>query len=251
MGVYEDIEAAQATVEKDILQLAFDRSQLTNLEASAVKGGPDVSSSQGNINWTSVKGAGYDICFPKVADGDVIDSTFTAARIANIEAAGLTYAPYYYGRVASPGNQERNGRLEAAMAVYFASRQGWGRAGDLPLVYDFETLNGQTEAEAANHLLKFIGGYRGLMTHYPFIYTAPSFWNTSILPNLTADNKASVANCPLWIADWGVTKPHVPPPWDTWTFWQYTDHGAVPGVTGPVDLNRANITTSQLNALRI
>jgi lysozyme len=32
---------------------------------------------------------------------------------------------------------------------------------------------------------------------------------------------------PLWIANYGVTKPNIPPPWsaDEWTFWQYTDKG--------------------------
>jgi lysozyme len=250
MGAYDDIVSVRADVDALAQELESTKARLADLEANVVKGGPDVSSVQGDVNWPAVKGAGYDICFPKVADGDVVDATFSAARIANIKSAGLSYAPYYFGRVASPANNQRNGRLEAAMAVYFASRQGWGREGDLPLVYDFESANSQSVQDAATHLLKFIGGYRGLMTHYPIIYTMPAFF-AQINAVLTADQRASVANCPLWVAHWDVLKPTVPSPWSDWTFWQYTNKGSVPGVTGPVDVSRANITTAQLSSLRI
>lgn len=250
MGAYDDIVNARDKVAALADQLADARASLSALEADVVQGGPDVSSFQGDIDWGKVRAAGYDIVFPKVADGDLVDTTFSASRIASIKSAGLSYAPYHFGRVASPANKERNGRLEAAMAVYFASRQGWGRTGDLPLVYDFEDLNGQTPTEAATHLLKFIGGYRGLMTHYPFIYTTPSFWS-QINSVLDATQRTSVANCPLWIAHWGVAKPSVPTPWADWTFWQYTDKASVPGISSPCDNSRANITKTVLDSLRI
>jgi len=52
-----------------------------------------------------------------------------------------------------------------------------------------------------------------------------------------ADNGYAV----LWIAHWGVTNPDVPGSnWGgkSWTFWQYTSDGLVPGISGRVDLDR-------------
>ncbi len=36
--------------------------------------------------------------------------------------------------------------------------------------------------------------------------------------------------------------------WPGWSFWQYTSRGAVPGITGSVDLNRFNGTLGDLHA---
>src|SRR3989304_316015 len=48
---------------------------------------------------------------------------------------------------------------------------------------------------------------------------------------------------PLWIANYGVTKPLVPKPWTEWTFWQFTDKGdgSIYGVESKnIDLNYFN-----------
>jgi GH25 family lysozyme M1 (1,4-beta-N-acetylmuramidase) len=250
MGLWDDLAAARNAVEADKAKLAADQALLDNLVASAVVGGPDVSSNQGDVDWTKVKGAGYDIVFPKVSDGDVIDTTFSPGRIASIKSAGLSYAPYYFARVAAPGNSERPPRAECAMAVYFAMKQGWGLAGDLPLVYDFEDLNGQTAAKAAAHLMGFVSAYKGLMGHNPIIYTAPG-WFAQVYNALTTIQRTILAACPLWVAHWNVTAPTVPAPWSDWTFWQFTDKASVPGVTVAADNNRANITKTALDGLRI
>jgi len=50
----------------------------------------------------------------------------------------------------------------------------------------------------------------------------------------------------LWVAHWGVNAPTVPAQnWGgrSWTFWQYTNCGSVPGISGCVDLDRFNGTS--------
>jgi LysM repeat protein len=37
--------------------------------------------------------------------------------------------------------------------------------------------------------------------------------------------------------------------WDAWTFWQYSESGSVPGISGSVDLDYFNGTLSDLEAL--
>lgn len=250
MSLRDDIAAAKALVTSLSQQLSDAQAALAALEASLVKGGPDVSAFQGDVDWVKVKAAGYDLVFPKVADGDVVDTTFSPGRISSIKAAGLSYVPYYFARVAAANNNERNARAECAMAVYFATKQGWGKTGDLPLVYDFEDLNGQPAIKAAVHLIGWIRAYKGLMGHNPVIYTTPAFFS-QIHTVLTDSERAQVAACPLWVAHWGVSAPSVPAPWTDYTFWQFTSSASVPGVTGQCDNNVTNITKTALDGLRI
>jgi lysozyme len=62
------------------------------------------------------------------------------------------------------------------------------------------------------------------------VYTNPSF--------AEAGNCAGMNSWALWIAHYGVSRPTVPRPWSTWTFWQTGD--------SPIDLDRFNGTDAQL-----
>lgn len=73
----------------------------------------------------------------------------------------------------------------------------------------------------------------------PYIYTRTSFWDKYV-----AETPDIVKECPLWIARWGEAPPQpyeLPKGWHDWAIWQYADKGSVPGITGPVDLNRIKI----------
>jgi GH25 family lysozyme M1 (1,4-beta-N-acetylmuramidase) len=197
--------------------------------------GFDVSDVQGDIDFTKSHTSGNSFAVVRVADGSVRDARYGPGRIAALRESGLAWLPYYFGRVASGENNERDGAAEAAMAIQLARKGGWGRKSDLPLAYDFETANGQTAPKCARHLLQFIDAYRKARGHYPIIYTGPSFW-TSILPHLTPSQCKLVQRCPLWLAHWEVPKPQHIEPWgDTWMLWQDSDHGTVPGVSTKCD----------------
>jgi lysozyme len=203
--------------------------------AATMLRGFDVSDARGDIDFHRAHASGIGFAIVRVADGNVRDTRYGPGRIKALRESGLAWFPYYFGRVASPDNSERNGTREAAMAIQFARAGGWGRKGDLPLAYDFETPNGQSPAKCARHLLQFVDAYRRDRGHYPILYTGPSFW-TSILPNLTARQRDRVKRCPLWIAHWDVPKPGSLEPWgDTWMLWQYSDHGRVAGVPSKCD----------------
>ncbi len=197
--------------------------------------GFDVSDVQGDVDFDKAHASGMAFAVVRVADGDIRDTRYGPGRIAALRQSGLAWFPYYFGRVASATNDQRTGTAEAAMAIGFARKAGWGRKGDLPLAYDFETANGQSAAKCARHLLQFVDAYRKDRGHYPIVYTGPGFWNT-ILPHLTAGQRDRVRRCPLWIAHWEVLKPGSVDPWgDTWMLWQYSDHGTIRGVTTKCD----------------
>ena len=264
MTLLDDLDAARAGLASLLDQdtslhtkIADQRALIARLEATTMKGGPDVSKYQGDVDWNKVAGAGYDICFPKVSDGDLNDELWTASRVASVRAAGLSFAPYYYARVASDGNGQRTPRTEAAMAYYFASKAGWGRAGDLPLVYDVEanagetnTFQGQAPDKAANHIVNFVKRYNGLTGHYPIIYTFPYAWSI-LLPSFTTDDKAILTKCALWIAHYTTGNPTIPAPWAGATFHQFTDKATVPGIANPCDLNKVLVSRAAVDGLRI
>ena len=149
-------QLASALADLNAKKAAYDSAQAlyNSLLAQSVPDGLDVSEFNGDVDWPTVKtSAGF--AFVRSADGDYNDKLYTAARVAAIRAAGLPFGVYQFARVASDTNGQRDGRTEAAMAYYFARRQGWGVKGDLPLVYDFEAQSyaGQTAAKSAAHVL--------------------------------------------------------------------------------------------------
>jgi lysozyme len=197
--------------------------------------GFDVSDVQGDVDFAKAHAAGNAFAVVRVADGDVRDTRYGPGRVAALRASGLAWFPYYFGRVASPQNSERDGAAEAALAIQLARKAGWGRKSDLPLAYDFETANGQPAPKCARHLLQFVAAYRKDRGHYPIVYTGPSFWS-GILPHLTSSQRDRVRRCPLWLAHWDVPHPQAIEPWgDAWVLWQYSDHGRVAGVSTRVD----------------
>lgn len=197
--------------------------------------GFDVSDVRGDVDFSRAKRAGIDFAIVRVSDGDVRDTRYGPGRVRALRESGLAWFPYYFGRVASRLNNERDGTAEAAMAIRLARAGGWGRKSDLPLAYDFETPNGQQAAKCARHLLQFVDAYREGRGHYPIVYTGPGFWNR-ILPHLTAAQRDRVKRCPLWIAHWNVSDPGSLDPWgDDWMLWQYSSHGTVPGVPTTCD----------------
>ena len=209
--------------------------------------GPDVSEHQGDVDWKKVA-TEHELAIVRVSDGDHRDPFYTEARVKAVREAGLVLAPYYFARVASPGNNERDGAAEAAMVLGFAKSRGWKWPGDLPLIYDFETSNGQPNQKCARHVVQFVRAYKKSEGHYPGLYTMPGFW-AQILPHLSKSDREVIARCFLHHAEWEVEAPQPLEPWDGPTLWQFTDRGRCPGVSGGVDMNRTVAAEKALLAL--
>jgi GH25 family lysozyme M1 (1,4-beta-N-acetylmuramidase) len=200
--------------------------------------GPDVSEHQGNVEWGKVQGADHDLGIVRVADGDHRDPWYSDERVKSARRTGLLLGVYYFARVASPQNNQRDGAKEAAMTLRFAKSAGWKWPGDVPLIYDFETNNAQPNDKCAKHVVQFVRAYRDSENHYPGIYTMPGFWS-QIFPYLSKTDRRLIARCFLHQAEWGVGEPRKLDPWDGATLWQWTDHGKCAGVSGNVDMNRS------------
>jgi len=113
--------------------------------------------------------------------------------------------------------------------------------GDLSPVLDIETSDGMSLTTVVNNARIWLDRVEAATGRTPIIYAASGFWNT--LPNT-----AQFERYPLWVANYGVTCPDVPSPWDSWDMWQYSDSGSVSGVAGGVDSNLFNGTLEELMA---
>ncbi len=207
--------------------------------ADAQLHGIDVSSYQGNVNWTAVRDAGNSFAFTKATEGTTYTNPYFRSSWAGIHSVGMVRGAYHYGH---PGSDP------VAQAKYFvnAVRAAGGYTGSssLQLVLDIETTDGITSSSQLwSWVQSFMAEIHALTGRPGIIYTSPYFWEH------TLGNPTNNLNCPLWIANYGVSSPAVPPAWSTWSFWQYTSTGSCPGVAGYCDLNYFHGTSTSLHNL--
>lgn len=195
--------------------------------------GIDVSEHNGHVDWAEVKASGRTFAFARVSDGlDYVDTEF-AANWAGMKAAGLVRGAYQYFRPGQDPVQQANLLL---------SKIGTLGPGDLPPVIDVETANGQSGTTVVNGVRAWVDRVKAQTGRDPIIYAAAGFWDT--LPST-----AQFAPYPLWVANYGQQCPYLPGTWTKWSFWQSSESGSVPGVSGAVDLNHWNGTLEELLAL--
>ena len=118
-------------------------------------------------------------------------------------------------------------------------------AGDLQMTLDIETTDGKTPSQVRAWIVAFINQIKARTGRPGIIYTGFYFWRDS------AGNGSNL-NCPLWLAAYN-TNPaaYVPSAWGTYSFWQYTSSGSVPGISGNVDRDAWNGSLTGLNNLRL
>lgn len=111
--------------------------------------------------------------------------------------------------------------------------------GDLPCALDWESTDGTPSATDRAKGLVWLEQVEKVTKKTPIIYTGPYFAQA-----LALDSKFS--RFPLWAAQYGVKCPVVPAPWTNWTFWQTSESGSVPGISGLCDTDVFNGTLDDL-----
>jgi GH25 family lysozyme M1 (1,4-beta-N-acetylmuramidase) len=194
--------------------------------------GIDVSYHQGTVAWTQVADAGKRFAFIRATAGTLTADTAYATNRTGARAAGITMGSYHYANPDAAPNDAAN---EATWFLQHATIV----SGDLLPVLDLEVSNGLDPVSLTTWVQGWLSNVSAATGVRPIIYTNASFWSTSMAnTEWFARNGYAV----LWIAHWTTaSQPNVPAAnWggNGWTFWQHSSTGTVPGISGPVDLDR-------------
>jgi lysozyme len=193
--------------------------------------GIDVSKFQPSVSWSEVKQAGYVFAFARATYGSHEVDPYFNSHWQGMKDAGVARGPYHFFVTAEDAT---------AQADLFVRTVGGLAPGDLPPVLDVEAQSG-TGGGLVSGVQTWLNVVEQRLGRRPVIYTGPAFWNE----NLTG----GFGGYPLWVAEYGVSSPKPVKGWDAWTFWQHSETGSVPGISGNVDLDYFNGSLSDLEAL--
>lgn len=180
----------------------------------------DVSTWQGNIDWSKVKADGVQGAIIRAGFGKVAsqkDKKFER-NYTNAKAVGMPIGAYWYSYATSVADAKK----EAEVCLSILK----GKQFEYPIYYDLEdssmtgcgkcvlTQIATTFCEALEDAGYFVG-----------IYSNPN-WLKNYL------DYSTVKKYTLWLAQWGVSEPAY-----ECDLWQYSSSGSVSGISGRVDMN--------------
>lgn len=193
--------------------------------------GIDISRWNGRIDFGRVRQSGKRFVIAKATEGRLYTDDAYARNRAGAMAAGLAFTAYHF---AHPDTTRGDATLEADHFVAVAGL----RHGMLVPALDLESGQLLGTAALQTWVKTWLRRVYVRLGVKPTIYTTPAFWQ-SYMGNTRwfADNGYHV----VWVAHWDARTPATPAGnWSgrAWTFWQYSNCGNVPGVSGCVDLDR-------------
>ena len=156
---------------------------------------------------------GYQFAFIKATEGTTFKNSLFDSDWAAALNAGVIRGAYHFFH---PGDDP------VAQAQFFLATIGSLQRNDLPPVLDWEVTDGMSASVQIQNAQIWLQQVESATGKTPIIYVDPSFWNQ-------LGNPPEFVRYPLYIANYGVTCPSIPPPWNTWAFWQ-TGIGPVPGL---------------------
>lgn len=192
--------------------------------------GIDVSTFQGEIDWTQVKSAGVEFVMIRSGfraygeSGAIHEDTHFVQNIQGALGAGLEVGVYFFSQAVT----EEEAREEAQSVLHWISPYKI----TYPVVFDWETVedpaartNGLEPELVANCARTFCDAVQEAG------YTPMIYFNRNQGYNVY--NLAQLSGYEFWLA--GYTT--IPDFTYSFQMWQYSSTGTVPGIEGPVDLN--------------
>ncbi len=184
--------------------------------------GIDVSGWQGDIDFNQVRDAGISVVYIKSSEGFSYVDSYFEQNYSGAKSAGLKVGFYHYVTARSVEDAIKQ-------AQFFVSTIS-GKNPDCKLAMDFESFGNLSNYEINQISLAFIQKVQELSGKEVVVY--------SDAYNATNTFDSSIANYPLWVAQYEVSEPSVGANWDSWIGWQYTDQGEIPGISSYVDRDK-------------
>ncbi|MBO4870993.1 MAG: glycosyl hydrolase family 25 [Muribaculaceae bacterium] len=187
-------------------------------DSTAPYDGIDISSHQGEIDWTKVGNDPYiRFVYIKATEGATYRSPHYRYNVEGARRQGFLVGSYHYLSSTSPIDQQaRNLFLQATRDSQ-----------DLIPMIDVEERGEWSRSELIDSVAKLA---KMIEKHYgrrPMIYSTIDFYNKNLSPHF---NKY-----PLYIGRYSSSKPNIS--WEgKYTVWQFTENGIIPGIDAYVDL---------------
>lgn len=188
--------------------------------------GVDVSYWQYDVVWPLVKASGMDFAMIRFAwrgstEGGMEEDSYARINYEKAKAAGLLVGGYFFSQAITPE--------EAVEEAEFVLEMTKDMELDMPIVFDWEQTGGRTAdmdprtlTDCAKAFCETIeAGGREAMVYFNVYYACFGMY----LEELT--------DYGFWLAMYD-SRMDFPYKID---MWQHTDHGSVPGIEGPVDVN--------------
>ena len=188
--------------------------------------GVDAARFQKNVDWGAARVAGANFAFIKATEGgDLLDPAFVE-HWRNAGRAGLWRGAYHFYYFCTAPEVQANWFITNVPRL----------PGTLPPVLDmewnpFSPTCATVRPPAAEVRAQMRTWLRLVENHYgqrPIIYTTPEFYRQNDLGQFRGYD--------FWLRTTART-PAEAYPGQSWTFWQYSATGRVPGFQGNVDLN--------------
>ncbi len=184
--------------------------------------GVDVSQHQGYIDWDTVK-SNVDFVIIRCGFGgnySAYDDTYWEYNASACDRLGIPYGVYLYSYM----ENESEAMGEADHVIRLLSDHN----PSLPIYLDLEdaTVSGLSNNQIIQYTNLWCSRIRNA-GYTPGVYANYNWW-TNRLGGLTLDSKYK------WLAAWSNGYETIA---KSYAFWQYTDNGSVPGISGRVDCN--------------
>lgn len=199
---------------------------LQNLESYP---GIDVSAYQGDIDWQAVADSGIYFAFIRLGyrgygSGKLVEDSYAKQNLSGAYNAGIKVGAYFFSQALN--RQEVDEEIEFMLEVLGEQYL------EMPIILDWEIptadarTSGVMDARTLTDLQLYFCGIMKDKGYQPMVYFN---WHQSENLYYLSD----MEEYPFWLAYY---RDRMTYPWHV-EFWQYSDKGSVPGISGPVDMN--------------
>jgi len=209
---------------------------LPKLEAARnMIAGIDISHYNGSVDYGQLAAGGVTFAFVKASEGQFTKDPLYATNYAGMQQNQIMRGAYHFFYPQIDAQAQAQNFLAVVTQL---------SAGDLPPALDIEVSGEQSPSAIAAAMQQWLDSVQQSLGRTPIIYTYASFWNTAL------GGTTAFAGYPLWIAEYTSNpSPRIPTGFSDYVFWQYSQSGSVPGITGNVDMDWFKGSQADLNQL--
>jgi lysozyme len=197
--------------------------------------GIDVSHWNGVIDWYKVANQNtpkIEFAFIKTSNGSSGVDEKSKFNATEAKRFGIKIGYYHFCSL----NDKNEIQDSTAEARWFATVLKNLPPADLPLILDLEDNNPKVQLEDGE-IVNWVKNFFSTLASLGYTNYALYSYTPFLQAHLPTPH--DLGHLRLWLAQYSNRPyPKMPPGWDKYWIWQYTDSGQVVGIKGKVDLNK-------------